>query len=96
MDNTRNDLVREDGPALPGRRQVFRAGIALAVASLQPRNLARAQAQAGPPPNGATPTLSPLRSTLGGRRTLAPSRSPASAWRPEHEPHLSNDDPYPI
>ena len=58
MDNTRNDLVPEDGHALPGRRQVLRTGTVLAAASLLPRNVA-----AGQPTNEATPTLE-------GRRRL--------------------------
>ena len=43
MDDTRNGLVRENGPALPGRRQFIGGGIALAAASLLPQSIALAQ-----------------------------------------------------
>jgi aryl-alcohol dehydrogenase-like predicted oxidoreductase len=62
MDDTRNDLI-QDGPALPGRRQVLKAGIALAAASLLPRHFAWAQATKGQASSGASPAL-------GGRRRL--------------------------
>ena len=45
MDNTPKDLTQEDGPTLPGRRQMLKAGVALAAASLLPHNIARS---AGP------------------------------------------------
>jgi aryl-alcohol dehydrogenase-like predicted oxidoreductase len=64
MDDTRNDPVREDGPALPGRRQVLGAGIALAAASLLPRNIAQAQDQ------GAKLANTPPQPTLTARRRL--------------------------
>lgn len=63
MDNSRKDLVRDDGPARPGRRQALRAGIALAATSLLPFNIVRAQTREEQPPDGAT-------STRGERRRL--------------------------
>ena len=42
---------RKHGPALPGRRQVLGAGIALAATSLLPRNTAGASAQNTPSAN---------------------------------------------
>jgi aryl-alcohol dehydrogenase-like predicted oxidoreductase len=45
MSNKRIDHIREDGPALPGRRQVLEAGISLAAASLLPGSTANAQAR---------------------------------------------------
>jgi aryl-alcohol dehydrogenase-like predicted oxidoreductase len=70
VNNPQNNLNREDGPVLPGRRQVLKAGIALAAASLLPRHTARAQTPTGQPSNETTPTPSPLYSTLSGRRRL--------------------------
>ena len=64
MNNTRNDLAREADPALLGRRQVLGAGIALAAASLLPRNIAQAQDQ------GATVAKIPPQPTLAARRRL--------------------------
>jgi len=64
MDDTRNDLVREDNPSLPGRRQVLGAGIALAAASLLPRTIAQAQDQ------GATLAHTPPQPTLTAQRRL--------------------------
>ncbi|MEH2038494.1 aldo/keto reductase [Nostoc sp.] len=52
------------GPALPGRRQVLGAGIALAATSLLPRNIARALDQNTPGAN------TPPQSTPGNRRRL--------------------------
>lgn len=63
MDNMGNDLLRADGPALLGRRQVLKAGIALATASLLPRNVALAQGREGQPTTEAS-------RTLGGHRRL--------------------------
>lgn len=72
MNNTRNDLNREDGPVLPGRRQVLKAGIALAAASLLPRHTALAQTPTGQPTSEATPTPTPSPQffTLSRRRRL--------------------------
>jgi len=64
MNNTRNDLVKEDGPALPGRRKLLGAGIALAAASLLPRIPANAQNQ------GATGAGTPPQTAPIGRRKL--------------------------
>jgi aryl-alcohol dehydrogenase-like predicted oxidoreductase len=64
MDNTRNDLVRDNGSALPGRRQVLGFGIGLTAASLLPRRIAQAQGQ------GATVTNTPSQHTLTARRKL--------------------------
>lgn len=64
MNTRRNYHVRKDGPALPGRRQVLGAGIALVAASLLPRNIARAQVQNTPSAN------TPPQPTLGDRRRL--------------------------
>ncbi len=64
MNNTRNDLVRENGPALPGRRQALGFGIALAAASLLPRRIAQTQGQ------GATGINTPSQPTLTARRRL--------------------------
>jgi aryl-alcohol dehydrogenase-like predicted oxidoreductase len=55
--------MSEDRPALPGRRQVLGAGIALAATSLLPRNSARAQGQ------DATAARTP-QSTPNARRRL--------------------------
>ena len=52
------------GPALPGRRQVLGAGIALAATSLLPRNIARATDKNTPDAN------TPPQSTPGARRRL--------------------------
>lgn len=69
MDNTRNDLVREDGPAVPGRRQVLKAGaagVALAAASLLPHNIALAQqARAGQTTNSSKCAALDRRRKLG-------------------------------
>ena len=62
--NTRNDLVPEDGPTSISRRQVIGAGVTLAAASLLPRVSARAQGQNAPNTN-RTPQHAPL-----GRRRL--------------------------
>ena len=48
MNNLRTDRVREDDPALPGRRQVLGVGILLAAVSLLPRNIALALGQNTP------------------------------------------------
>jgi aryl-alcohol dehydrogenase-like predicted oxidoreductase len=64
MDNTPKDLSEADKPILPGRRQMLKAGIALAAASLLPHNFARAQAQTGYPTQNSS---SPI---LDGRRRL--------------------------
>ena len=45
MNNKRNNRNQNDGPVLPGRRQVLKAGMALAAASLLPLNIGRAQDQ---------------------------------------------------
>ena len=91
MDDTRKDLVREDGPGLPGRRQFIGAGIALAAASLLPQGIARAQGQgaAGRQHTAATHAHRPAQARHAGGLQRRP-------WRPEHEPHLSNDDPDPV
>jgi hypothetical protein len=47
MNDTAQDLTQENGPALPGRRQILRVGVALAAASLLSHHIARAQAQPG-------------------------------------------------
>jgi aryl-alcohol dehydrogenase-like predicted oxidoreductase len=64
MNKTRNDRARREFPTLPGRRQVLVAGVALAAASLLPRNITRAQGQ------GATGASTPQESTLNARRRL--------------------------
>jgi aryl-alcohol dehydrogenase-like predicted oxidoreductase len=64
MDDTRNDLARENGPALPGRRQFIGGGIALAAASLLPPSIAQAQDQ------GATVANTPPQPQLTVRRRL--------------------------
>ncbi len=64
MDNTPQDLTEENGPTVPGRRQMLKAGVALAVASLLPYHIARAQAQ----PSQAA--YSPQGVPLHGRRKL--------------------------
>jgi len=64
MSDTRNDLAHEHGPALPGRRHVIGAGIALAAASLLPRHSAQAQGL------GATVAKAPQQPTLTARRKL--------------------------
>lgn len=64
MNNTRDDFVKEDGPTLPGRRKMLKAGIALAAASLLPRIPANAQDQ------GATGAGTPPRTAPIGRRKL--------------------------
>ena len=61
MNTNQNDLVREDGPTRPNRRQVLGAGIALAAASVLPRGVARAQNQGA----GTSPRNAPI-----GRRKL--------------------------
>ncbi len=58
MNDTPNDSVRNDGPALPGRRRLLGSGVVLAAASLMPGN---ALAQAGRSGGAAT---------LGARRKL--------------------------
>lgn len=45
MKNTPDNLIREGASSSPNRRQVLGAGIALAAASLLPRNIAQAQNQ---------------------------------------------------
>lgn len=45
MEDTRDAGMRADGPALPGRRKLLGAGVALAAGSLLPRIPANAQAQ---------------------------------------------------
>jgi aryl-alcohol dehydrogenase-like predicted oxidoreductase len=64
MDNTPKDLTQTEGLTLPGRRQMLKAGVALAAISLLPQNIARAQPQTGP-----TVKSSPT-SVLDGRRRL--------------------------
>lgn len=64
MDDTRNDLVREDGSGRSGRRQFIGAGIALAAASLLPQGIARAQGQ------GEAGVSTSPQPTLNGRRRL--------------------------
>jgi aryl-alcohol dehydrogenase-like predicted oxidoreductase len=64
MDDTRNGLVREDGPTLPGRRRFIGGGIVLAAASLLPQCIARAQDQ------GATVANTPPQPQLAARRRL--------------------------
>lgn len=70
MNNTRNNFNREGGPALPGRRQVLKGGIALAVASLVSCNTAPTAVPTEQSTNDVAPTQSPLGSTLSGRRKL--------------------------
>ena len=66
MEENKKQRIAEDGPTLPGRRQVLRAGAALAVASvLLPHSLA----QAGQTAKGGT-TLHPEHVSLGSRRKL--------------------------
>lgn len=64
MNNTQNNLNREDGPTLPGRRQVLQSGLALAAASLLPQSIARAQNQ------GTADAKTPLQATSNDRRRL--------------------------
>ncbi|MEH2143473.1 aldo/keto reductase [Nostoc sp.] len=54
MNKPKKESSSENGPALPGRRQLFGAGIALAAVSALPRTIARAQGQNTPQP---TPNL---------------------------------------
>ncbi len=61
MNNTQNDRNGEDGLALPGRRQMLGAGIALTTASLLPQSIAQAQGAAG---------ANTLQSTSNDRRRL--------------------------
>lgn len=63
MNTKRNNLNQDDGPVLPGRRQLLKTGIGLAAASLLPLNIGRAQA--------TTEQATPAQSTKPiGRRTL--------------------------
>jgi aryl-alcohol dehydrogenase-like predicted oxidoreductase len=64
MDNTPKDLTQVDGPTLPGRRQMLKAGVAFAAVSLLPHNITGAQAQTG------QITRSSPSVTLNGRRKL--------------------------
>lgn len=64
MDNTPQDFTEENGLTVPGRRQMLKAGVALAAASLLPYHIARAQAQ---PSQSA---YSPQGIPLHGRRKL--------------------------
>ena len=66
MSDTRNDFISEDGPAMPSRRQVLGAGLALAAASLLPRVPATAQNRAGQAPGGYPPAGTSGASALGG------------------------------
>lgn len=70
MNNTQNNLHREDGPALPGRRQVLQSGIALAAASWLTCNAALTEAATGQSTTETTSTQRPLDATLSGRRRL--------------------------
>lgn len=66
MSNTQNDRNKDDGLALPGRRQVLMAGVALAAASLLPRHTAQAQQPVlGTMGAGRFPQTAPI-----GRRKL--------------------------
>ena len=56
---------RKHGPALPGRRQVLGAGIALAATSLLPRNTAGASAQNTPSANTPPQSMPNDRRRLG-------------------------------
>ena len=64
MDNTPKYLTQDDGPTLPGRRQMLKAGVALAAVSLLPHNIAGALAQTGQI-SRSSPSV-----TLNGRRKL--------------------------
>ncbi|PSB10618.1 aldo/keto reductase [Pleurocapsa sp. CCALA 161] len=64
MNNKRNNLDRENGSALPNRRQVLGFGIGLTAASLLTRRTAQAQGQ------GATGANTPSQHTLTARRRL--------------------------
>ena len=70
MNNTQNSLDRADSSVALDRRQVLKAGIALAALSLMSCSAAPTKAPAGQPTNEITPTQSPLDSTLSGRRRL--------------------------
>lgn len=65
MNNKRKDIKREDGPVLPGRRQVLEVGITLAAASLLPESLARADDQDAAPANTMPPPMLSARRKLG-------------------------------
>lgn len=67
MSNTRNDSIQNDGPALPGRRQVLGAGIALAAASMLAGGTAAnaAPAQEVAPANRSRNTMPNARRKLG-------------------------------
>jgi len=64
MKNTPQDRNRENGPALPGRRQVLKAATVLTAASLLPQGIAWAQGQ------GAVDTKVPPQPTLTTGRKL--------------------------
>lgn len=64
MKNTPQDRNRENGPALPGRRQVLKAATVLTAASLLPQSIAWAQGQ------GAADTNAPPQPTLTTGRKL--------------------------
>ena len=64
MSDTRNDSISNNAPAMPGRRQVLGAGLALAAASLLPRGIARAQGR------GATGANNAQQGAPLGRRRL--------------------------
>ena len=70
MNNTPKNLHQEDGPTLPGRRQVLQSGIALAAASLLSYKAALTEAATGPSTSEATSTPGPLDATPSGRRRL--------------------------
>jgi len=67
MNTTRDDTVRKDGPALPGRRRLLGSGVALAAASLMSGT---ALAQAGRSGGAATSAGAPQGATLSARRKL--------------------------
>jgi aryl-alcohol dehydrogenase-like predicted oxidoreductase len=70
MNNTQNSLDREDNSVALGRRQVLKAGIALAALSLVFCTAAPTKAPTGQSTNEITPTPSPLSPALSGRRKL--------------------------